>query len=148
MNLSRYAENILKKKGLSVTEENLHIVKSNINRKKEKRYNAVCIGIDGTLEEMDGPDEGILNAILKLLKKHIPIVLITGRGESGLKKFYTNIANRLINEKGLSKELIKNIIAVTNDGEILFYTSEIGGDDEKKTPQLLDKCKLIVDDKD
>ena len=33
MNLSRYAENILKKKGLSVTEENLHIVKSNINRK-------------------------------------------------------------------------------------------------------------------
>ena len=148
MDLSRYAENILKKKGLSVTEENLNIVKNNINRKKEKRYNAVCIGIDGTLEEMDGPDEGILNAIFMLLNKHIPIVLITGRGETGLKKFYSNIANRLINEKGLSKELIKNIIAVTNDGEILFYTSEIEGNDEKKIPQLLDKCKLIIEDKD
>lgn len=99
---------------------------------------------------MEETDEEILDVMYKLLNKHIPIVLITGRGESGLKKFYANISNRLICEKGLNKELIKSIIAVTNDGEILFYTSEMGDNskDIQTSAKLLDKSKLLVEEKD
>lgn len=147
MDLLKYAENILKEKNLEVTEENLNIVINNIKRRESKRYHAVCIGIDGTLEDMGEPDEGTLEVLSNLLNKHIPIVLITGRGENGLKKFYTNISNRLVNEKGLNKELIKNIIAVTNDGEILLYTSEVG-DTKGDQAKLLDKSKLLVREKD
>ena len=150
MDLLKYAENILKEKNLEVTEENLNIVINNIQKRENKRYHAVCIGIDGTLEDMGEPDEGTLDVLSNLLNKHIPIVLITGRGEGGLKKFHANISKRLINEKGLNKELIKNIIAVTNDGEIMFYTSEIVNSSENKKLEtdFLDKCKLLVKEED
>lgn len=150
MDLQRCAENILKEKNLEVTNENLQIVTNNLNKRSNKRYHAVCIGIDGTLEEMGKIDKYSLDIIFELLNKHIPIVLITGRGESGLKKFYTNISNKLVNEKGLNKELIKNIIAVTNDGEVLFYTSEMNNNNEKvQVPtKLLDKSKLLIREKD
>lgn len=150
MDLLKYAENILKEKNLEVTEENLNIVINNIKRRENKRYHAVCIGIDGTLEDMEETDEGTLDVLFNLLNKHIPIVLITGRGEGGLKKFHANISKRLINEKGLNKELIKNIIAVTNDGEIMFYTSEIVNSSENKKLEtdFLDKCKLLVKEED
>lgn len=150
MDLLRDAENILKEKNLEVTEESLKIVINNLKKRINKRYHAVCIGIDGTLEDMEETDEEILDVMYKLLNKHIPIVLITGRGESGLKKFYANISNRLICEKGLNKELIKSIIAVTNDGEILFYTSEMGDNskDIQTSAKLLDKSKLLVEEKD
>lgn len=148
MDLLKCAENILKEKNLEVTEENLEIVTNNLNKRAYKRYHAVCIGIDGTLEDMEEADEETLNIIFKLLNRHIPIVLITGRGEGGLKKFYANVSRKLINEKGLNKELIKNIIAVTNDGEILFYTSEIKDNSEDVSKVLLDKSKLLVEEKD
>ena len=150
MDLLRDAENILKEKNLEVTEENLKIVVNNLKKRINRRYHAVCIGIDGTLEDMEETDEEMLDVMYKLLNKHIPIVLITGRGESGFKKFYANISNRLISEKGLNKELIKNIIAVTNDGEILLYTSEMGDNSEdiQTSAKLLDKSKLLVEEKD
>ena len=150
MDLLRYAENILKEKNLEITEESLKIVINNLKKRINKRYHAVGIGIDGTLENMEETDDGILEVIYKLLNKHIPIVLITGRGESGLKKFFASISNRLIREKGLNKELIKNIIAVTNDGEILFYTSKMenNGKDNQTSIKLLDKSKLLVEEKD
>lgn len=51
----------------------------------EQKYNAVCFDIDGTLTETnsDKIDEKAIEMIANLLKRKIPVVFITGRGETG-----------------------------------------------------------------
>ena len=146
MDLLKSAENILKEKKLNVTNENVKEVMEQLEKKRKKRYSAVCIGIDGTLEDVNELSDEMLTIIYDLLNKHIPIVLITGRGERGLKEFYKRISIRLIEQKHINKELIKNIIAVTNNGEILFYTSEM--EKEQDEDNYLDKYKLLVEEED
>ena len=146
MDLLKCAKSILIEKEIDTTEENIKIVTDNLCKRERKRYNAVCIDIDGTLENVGETSDDILISLYSILNRHIPIVLITGRGESSLRSFYNNICMRLIKEKGINKELIKNIIAVTNNGSILFYTSEIGKNrlDNIENKAMLDKCNLLV----
>lgn len=141
MDLLKCAKSILIEKEIDTTEENIKIVTDNLCKRERKRYNAVCIDIDGTLENVGETSDDILISLYSILNRHIPIVLITGRGESSLRSFYNNICMRLIKEKGINKELIKNIIAVTNNGSILFYTSEIGKNrlDNIENKAMLDK---------
>ena len=59
----------------------------------EQKYNAVCFDIDGTLTEKNSRkiDSRAINMIANLLKRRIPIVFITGRGETGLKDLKNDI---------------------------------------------------------
>lgn len=52
----------------------------------EQKYHAVCFDIDGTLTIKDSKtiDDRAIDMIISLLKKKIPVVFITGRGEVGL----------------------------------------------------------------
>ena len=81
MDLLKSAENILKEKKINVTDENVKKVIEQLEKKRTKRYSAVCLGIDGTLEDSNELSDEMLTIFYDLLNKHIPIVLITGRGE-------------------------------------------------------------------
>lgn len=136
MKIEKYAEQILLEKNLEVTKENKVKVLENLSKRLEKKYNAVCIGIDETLLDNGTMNKKILQAIYNILEKHISLVLITGRGETGLKAFNTDLCEKLINEYEIQKEKLKNIIGVTHNGEFLFYTC---GDKE-----FLDSCTPLV----
>lgn len=146
MDLKKIAVEILKLKNLELSEDNIKTVMKDLQNRENKRYNAVCLGIDGTIENINEISDETLTAFCNLLNKHIPIVFITGRGETGFKKFFNNISKKLIEEKGLNKNLIKNIIGVTNDGEFLFYTSDVENSKDEIT--LMDKCLMLANDSD
>ena len=60
---------------------------NNYRRALQQKYNAVCFDIDGTLtiEHSTKIDSQVLPILANLLKRHIPILFITGRGETGLR---------------------------------------------------------------
>lgn len=90
-----------------------------------QKYNAVCFDIDGTLTEINSSkiDSRILPILASMLKKHIPIVFITGRGETGLDELVDDIVSDLKNKYNVTnKELLKMYI-LTNDGARIFMTS-------------------------
>ena len=90
----------------------------------EQKYNAVCFDIDGTLttENSKSIDRRAIRMIVDLLKKKVPIVFITGRGETGLKDLKSDIYNDIINSKEITDADIKRIYILTNDGARLFYS--------------------------
>lgn len=137
MNLERYTIQVLREKGLELTQENVEIVKATLKRRLDRKYNAVCIGIDGTLLKTDCIDDETLSSIYKLLKKHISIVLMTGRGETGLKAFSSDLCSKLSEKFNVSQEILRNIIGVSHNGEFLFYTSD---------NNLFDSCNFLVDE--
>ena len=59
---------------------------NNYQKALQQKYNAVCFDIDGTLTEDNSTkiDSRVLPMLANLLKKYIPVVFITGRGETGL----------------------------------------------------------------
>lgn len=61
---------------------------NNFKKSLEQKYNAVCFDIDGTLtiKNSNSIDKKAINMIIELIKKKIPVVFITGRGETGLLK--------------------------------------------------------------
>ncbi len=140
MNLEKYVEQVLIEKGLELTKENREIVNESLVKRFNAKYNAVCIGIDETLLETNEISDETLETIYKLLMKHISIVLVTGRGESGLKDFNNDLCKNLIQKYNITRESLKNIIGVSHNGEFLFYTS--GNDD------FFDSCNLLVDSKE
>lgn len=83
----------------------------------------------GILDENETISEEILQSIYDVIKKHVPVVFVTGRGESGLKNFATTLIDSLKEKYNISSDLLKNIIGVSNNGNFLFYTS--GRDEEK-----------------
>ena len=91
----------------------------------EQKYNAICFDIDGTLTENNSIkiDNRILPYLADILKRHIPIVFITGRGETGLKDLLSDIVDDLKNNYGITQKELLKMYALINDGARLFRTS-------------------------
>ncbi len=104
-----------------ITEE----LKKNYEKALEQKYNAVCFDIDGTLTEVNSTkiDRRILPVLADILKRHIPIVFITGRGETGLNDLLDDIVYDLKNKYGVTKKQLLKMYALTNDGARIFMTS-------------------------
>lgn len=98
----------------------------NYKKSLEQKYNAVCFDIDGTLTEDNSTkvDSRVLPMLASILKKHIPIVFITGRGETGLNDLLSDIICNLKNKYGVTKKQLLRMYALTNDGARLFMTSD------------------------
>ena len=103
-----------------VSEELLN----NYKRALQQKYNAVCFDIDGTLtiEHSTKIDSRILPILADLLKRHIPILFITGRGETGLSDLLNDIVNDLKNKYDVTNKQLLKMYALTNDGARLFMT--------------------------
>ena len=99
----------------------------NFIKSLEQKYNAVCFDIDGTLtiKNSNSIDKRTIAMIVELLKKKIPIVFITGRGEIGLNDLKKEIYNEIINSDNITEQDIKRIYALTNDGARLFFSKGI-----------------------
>ena len=83
---------------------------NNYQRALQQKYNAVCFDIDGTLTEDNSAkiDSRILPMLANILKKHIPVVFITGRGETGLNDLLSDIIYDLRNKYDVTeKQLLK-----------------------------------------
>ena len=97
----------------------------NYRKSLEQKYNAVCFDIDGTLTIKGSKtiDNRAIDMIIDLLKKKIPVVFITGRGEKGLTYLKKDIYDRLRNSENITDSDMKRIYALTNDGARLFTTT-------------------------
>ena len=91
----------------------------------EQKYNAVCFDIDGTLTEDNSTkiDSRILPILADMLKRHIPIVFITGRGETGLNDLLRDIIYDLKDKYEVTEKQLLKMYALTNDGARIFMTS-------------------------
>lgn len=67
--------------------------------------------------------------IIELLRKKIPVVFITGRGENGLNDLKLDIYNAIISSSNITENDIKRIFVLTNDGARLFFSNNISFDD-------------------
>lgn len=104
-------------------KEKLH---KNYKDSLNQKYNAVCFDIDGTLTQPNSKqiDERAIEMIANLLKKRIPIVFITGRGETGLKDLVNDIVPALQEKYQIKKESLLKMYSLVNDGARLFKTTE------------------------
>ena len=105
-----------------INDELIKNYKSTLNQK----YNAVCFDIDGTLTETNSTkiDSRVLPLLAELLNKHIPIVFITGRGETGLNDLLKEIIVDLQKNFGITNKQLSRIYALTNDGARIFMTND------------------------
>ena len=108
-----------------------------------QKYNAVCFDIDGTLTEDNSTkiDKRVLPMLANILKRHIPIVFITGRGETGLNDLLEDIVYDLKYTYGITNKQLLKMYALTNDGARLFFTNK----DSKK---LFDVNRYISKEED
>ncbi len=104
---------------------NERIVK-NYELSLNQKFNAVCFDIDGTLTEKNSKkiDIRAIEMISDLLKRKVPVVFITGRGETGLNDLKDDIYLPLKNNFNISDNEFKRMYILTNDGARLFYTSK------------------------
>lgn len=102
----------------------------NFKKSLEQKYNAVCFDIDGTLTTKNSKkiDAAAIKMIIELLKKKIPVVFITGRGETGLNDLKDDIYNAIINSENITENDIKRIFVLTNDGARMFYSKNVSFD--------------------
>lgn len=98
---------------------------NNYQKALQQKYNAVCFDIDGTLTEDNSTkiDSRVLPMIANMLKKHIPVVFITGRGETGLSDLLKDILYDLKSKYGVTEKQLQKMYALTNDGARIFMTS-------------------------
>lgn len=124
-----------------INEKMIENYKKSLNQK----YNAVCFDIDGTLTENNSKkiDDRAIEMIANLLKRRIPIVFITGRGETGLNDLVNEILPVLKNKYKISKESILRMYALINDGARLFITEKYNDTSNK----IFDKDIYISTDK-
>lgn len=111
----------------------------NYNKSLEQKYNAVCFDIDGTLTEKNSKDidKRIFPLLATLLKKHIPVVFITGRGETGLFHLKDEIVKNLKDNYEINDKHLLKLYALTNDGARIFITSNNSDD-------LFNICEYIA----
>ena len=97
----------------------------NFKKSLKQKYNAVCFDIDGTLTEENSKkiDVRAIKMIIELLKKKIPVVFITGRGETGLNDLKNDIYDFIAKSTDITENDIKRIYVLTNDGARLFYSN-------------------------
>lgn len=67
--------------------------------------------------------------IVELLSKKIPVVFITGRGETGLEDLKQDIYSSIKNSDKVTDSDMKRLYVLTNDGARLFYSDTISQDD-------------------
>ncbi len=98
----------------------------NYKKSLKQKYNAVCFDIDGTLTIQGSHkiDYRAIQMIANLLSRKIPVVLITGRGETGLIDLKKDIYLTLKNDFFLSKNDFKRFYVLTNDGARMFYSDK------------------------
>ena len=103
------------------------ILFKNYLKSLEQKYNAVCFDIDGTITTKNSKniDDRAIDMIIELLAKKIPIVFITGRGETGLKDLKNDIYLRIKTSENITDSDMKRIYVLTNDGARLFYSNAI-----------------------
>lgn len=103
-----------------------NILFENYCKSLEQKYNAVCFDIDGTLTTKDSKniDSRAIDMIIELLSRKIPVVFITGRGETGLKALKRDIYFKIKTSKNITESDMKRIYVLTNDGARLFYSNE------------------------
>ena len=108
-----------------------NIIFENYHKSLEQKYNAVCFDIDGTLTTKGSKkiDERAIDMIIELLSKKIPVVFITGRGETGLNDLKRDIYLRIKNSEKITDNDMKRIYVLTNDGARLFYSKETSQED-------------------
>lgn len=63
--------------------------------------------------------------IVELLKKKIPVVFITGRGETGLNDLKNDIYGAIVSSDNIAENDIRRIYVLTNDGARLFFSNNI-----------------------
>lgn len=104
-----------------------NILFKNYLKSLNQKYNAVCFDIDGTLTTKNSKtiDDRAIDMIIDLLIKKIPVVFITGRGETGLNDLKNDIYYRIKNNSSISENDLKRIFVLTNDGARLFYSTEV-----------------------
>ncbi len=92
----------------------------------KQKYNAVCFDIDGTLTEENSKhiDCRVIKFIANLLKQKVPVVFITGRGETGLNDMVNEIVPVLKSEYDISDKELSRMYALLNDGARLFRTTK------------------------
>ena len=61
--------------------------------------------------------------LANMLKKYIPVVFITGRGETGLSDLLKDIIYDLKNKYGVTEKQLQKMYALTKDGARIFMTS-------------------------
>lgn len=91
-----------------------------------QKYNAICFDIDGTLtlEKSSQIDSRIYPYFANILKHYIPIVFITGRGETGIRELIDEIIPVLKNRYEVNDKHLKRMYALTNDGARLFLSDK------------------------
>lgn len=99
---------------------------NNYEKSLQQKYNAVCFDIDGTLTRANSKkiDEKVLPMLAILLKKRVPVVFITGRGEVGLQDLKNDIYIPLRDKYGITSKEFARLYYLSNDGARLFYTGE------------------------
>ena len=104
-----------------------NILVENYLKSLEQKYNAVCFDIDGTLTARDTKniDDRAIDMIIDLLVRKIPVVFITGRGETGLEDLKRDIYLRIKTSESITDSDMKRIYVLTNDGARLFYSNVI-----------------------
>ena len=132
-----------------------NVLYENYLKSLEQKYNAVCFDIDGTLTTNGSKniDVRAINMIVELLSKKIPVVFITGRGETGLEDLKKDIYSYIRNSDKITDSDMKRIYVLTNDGARLFYSDLIFQDNflskkvyittEEELKQLLLIDKMI-----
>ncbi len=110
---------------------NSRLMFENYKKSLEQKYYAVCFDIDGTLTEENSKviDDRAISMIGNLLKKKIPIVFITGRGETGLNDLKENIYDKLKNDDGILEADLQRVYVLANDGARLFYSDSVSKED-------------------
>ena len=88
-----------------------NILFENYLKSLEQKYNAVCFDIDGTLtaEGSKNIDDRAIGMIIDLLLKKIPVVFITGRGETGLEDLKRDIYLRIKTNTSITDSDMKRI---------------------------------------
>lgn len=104
-----------------------NILFENYFKSLEQKYNAVCFDIDGTLTTKNSKniDDKAIDMIIELLARKIPVVFITGRGETGLEDLKCDIYPRIKTSASITDSDMKRIYVLTNDGARLFYSNAI-----------------------
>lgn len=103
-------------------------LKQNYIKALKQKYSAVCLDIDGTLTKENSKhiDEKVIEVIANLLSQRVPILFITGRGETGLNDLATDIVPILKDKYGISDNELARMYALLNDGARLFKTTVNG----------------------
>lgn len=98
---------------------------NNYYKSLSQKYNAVCFDIDGTITDYGSKNisEKFIPFFAKLLKMRVPVVFITGRGESS-KQDIEKIIPILKKNYNINDKMLNNIYIIANDGARLFKNIE------------------------